>query len=45
MKTLIGILFVAVIFKLTFSPEFAVYLLIGLILMMFALMVERIFQS
>jgi hypothetical protein len=45
MKSLLGILVLAVIFKLTLSPEFATYLLIGLVLLLFALMVERIFQS
>jgi hypothetical protein len=45
MKSLLGILVVAAIFKLAFSNEFAVYLLIGLVLMLFAIMLDRIFQT
>jgi hypothetical protein len=45
LKSLIGILLLALIFKLAFSPEFAVYILVGLILLVCVLMLERIVQN
>lgn len=44
MKSLIGIVLVAAILKLVVTPELAAYMLLALILMLFAIMLDRIFQ-
>lgn len=44
MKSMIGIVAVALVLKLVITPEIALYILFGLGLLLFALLLDRIFQ-